>query len=273
MPQLAELIAIFEDLWPTSGAEEWDRVGLTVGSSRASISKVLLTVDITSEVLDEAKACGTELVLSHHPLLLRGVHSLSEQTLKGHVVAKAIRANVALYSAHTNADIVINGVSDVLAKSIGITNAAPLVPNTQGVGHGRIGELSSAVTLRELAINVSKILPQTSAPIRVAGKLEQSIKRVAVVAGAGDSFIQQVLETGADCLITSDLRHHVALDAITDSDSHSLTLIDISHFAAESLWLSAAANQLRDLAPNVEFVVSRVVTDPWSLTIGPDFAG
>jgi dinuclear metal center YbgI/SA1388 family protein len=263
---LLELTKHFESLWPVAGADEWDRPGLTCGNPKQNISKVLLTVDVTAGVLEEAKARGCELVVSHHPVLLRGVNFLSEDQLKGELVTFAIKNSIALYSAHTNADIVVHGVSDVLAAAVGMKNSVPLVATGPGIGHGRIGNLEKAITLSELAKNISEVLPKTSAPVRVAGQLDTLISKIAVVGGAGDSFIENAMQSGADCLITSDLRHHVSLDAVSDP-SNPLSLIDISHFAAESLWLRPTAESLSKEIKTVEFFVSEVITDPWTMTI------
>ena len=263
---LAELTRVFESLWPISGAEDWDRPGLACGNPSQSVSKALLTVDVTAEVLEEANSLGCQLVISHHPLLLKPVNYLPEDQLKGELLSFAIRNSIAIYSAHTNADIVIDGVSDILARAIGLENSKPLVETAPGVGHGRIGNLKSAVSLSELAKQVAVLLPKTMAPVRVAGDLQVSIHKVAVVGGAGDSFIEEARSRGAECLITSDLRHHVSLDASSDK-ARPLYLIDISHFAAESLWLKPTAATLTAKIPSVEFFVSDLSTDPWTMTI------
>jgi dinuclear metal center YbgI/SA1388 family protein len=263
---LSELTEHFESLWPLSGADDWDRPGLATGNPKQEVSQVLLTVDVTADVLHEAKALGCELVVSHHPLLLKGVNFLPEDELKGELVSFAIKNSIALYSAHTNADIVVDGVSEVLARVIGIENPEPLVATGPSVGHGRIGRLPKAVKLSELANQVFLALPKTNAPVRVAGSLEAMVQKVAVVGGAGDSFIQDAKRAGADCFITSDLRHHVSLDAVSDP-GHAIGLIDISHFAAESLWLEPTAKILRKNFSGVEFLVSEIITDPWTMTI------
>jgi dinuclear metal center YbgI/SA1388 family protein len=263
---LSELTEVFESLWPISGAEDWDRPGLASGNPSQTVSKALLTVDVTAEVLAEAKSLGCELVISHHPLLLKPVNYLPEDQLKGELVSFAVRNSIALYSAHTNADIVIDGVSDILARAIGLTDSKPLVATGSGVGHGRIGNLEAPLLLSELAKKVSALLPKTLAPVRVAGDLEAKIQKVAVVGGAGDSFIEESRNQAADALITSDLRHHVSLDAVSDK-AKPLYLIDISHFAAESLWLKPTAATLKARLPAVEFFVSEVSTDPWTMTI------
>lgn len=264
--KLSELLQTFESLWPLEIADDWDRPGLAVGKLSQSISKVLLTVDVTRSVIEEARSLGCQLVVSHHPSLLKPVSFLPEDELKGELVALAVRNSIALYSAHTNADIVEGGVSDVLGQSIGLVASKPLVETGPGTGHGRIGTLAQPASLKELAHQISSILPATHAPIRVAGDVNKLVTRVALVGGAGDSFISEAKTQGADCFITSDLRHHVSLDAVSDPGS-SMTLIDISHFAAESLWLAPTASKLSNLVPDVEFFVSAEVTDPWTMTV------
>jgi dinuclear metal center YbgI/SA1388 family protein len=263
---LSNLLRTFESLWPLSGAEEWDRPGLTTGAASQSITKALLCVDVTLEVLSEAKRHGCELVISHHPLLLKGVNFLNEDQLKGELISFAVKNSIAIFSAHTNADIVVDGVSDVLAKELGLTNTRPLISTGDGIGHGRIGKLNSPQILSEYAKFVSSCLPETQAPIRVAGDLNKMIETVAVVGGAGDSLIPAAAQTGVDLLVTSDLRHHVVLDAVSDP-TNPLALIDISHFAAESLWLKPTQSTLSKLIPEVSFVVSQLSTDPWSMSV------
>jgi len=264
--KLSDLISVFDNLWPQSGADEWDQVGLASGSTDQQIDKVLFCVDPTLDVLHEAKAKHCQLVVSHHPLLLEGVHTVAEGELKGDILSYAITNSIALFSAHTNADIVPGGVSDVLASKIGLTDSVPLVATSKDSGHGRIGTLSEAVTLSELAHRISEVLPRTHAPIRVAGKTHEKVSRVAVVGGSGASFLPDAISAGAECFVTSDLKHHVSLDTVSDPAS-KINLIDISHFAAESLWLEPTSAQLAKLVPGVEFLISEINTDPWSLTV------
>lgn len=262
-----DLISSFEMLWPPAGAEEWDRPGLAVGNPHSEVAKVLLSVDATFNVISQAQRENCQLLLVHHPPFLKTDSLLSTDRLKGGLLSLALQSGVAIYAAHTNADIVQNGVSDVFAKAIGLIDSQPLVPTGNNTGHGRIGKLSETSTLKKLAEQISNSLPATNAPIRVAGNLDQPITSVAVVGGAGDSFIFNAQQLGADVLVTSDLRHHVSLDAI-EHPSKPLALIDVSHYAAESLWLKVAKEQLEVRHPEIEFLISTVSTDPWSMTIG-----
>ena len=266
---LKDLCSGFEILWPLSGAEDWDRPGLTTGSLDMEVKRVLLVIDVTRQTIQEAIDHDCQLILSHHPVLLKPVSFLSEESLKGSLISLAIKNSIAIYSAHTNADIVSEGVSMVFAESLGLKNIKPLVvsPTDHTIGHGRVGDLPKAISLEQLAEMVSDSLTPSHAPVRVAGERNQTISRVGLVGGAGDSFLDEAIKQNVDCFITSDLRHHVVLDALGANSSSPLSIIDVSHFGAESLWLVRAAKQLSAAESDVEFRVSKINTDPWSFTL------
>lgn len=269
MTKVSDVLSVAESLWPVSGADDWDRPGLIAGAFHQEVTKVLLSVDVTSELLDDAVNGGFDLIISHHPFLLRGVTSLSENTAKGAVLAKAIRGNIALFAAHTNADITSTGVSATLAEAFGLADLEPLVPTEPGIGHGRVGNLRTPMTMVDFARLVAKVLPATAGGIKVSGNSNQVINKVALCGGAGDSFISAALASGADVYVTSDLRHHPAQDAIEAAAAigKDLALVDISHWAAESLWLEVAANELKKALPGVKFEVSDLRTDPWDFAV------
>lgn len=268
--ELKQLIAAFEQLWPLDGAESWDSPGIVSGDLAQRVSRVLLSVDVTSEIISEAQDGEFDLVFSHHPYLLRGIQTVSESGAKGAVLAKSIRSNIAIYAAHTNADVVESGVSDVLAKTLGLIDAKPLVAGAnQNIGHGRVGNLGQPMKLGDFARVVARILPATASGVRVAGDFDQFIERVALCGGAGDSFIADAFASGADVYLTSDLRHHPTQDAVEQSkvNDRAMSLVDVSHWASEWVWLDVAAAQLSQVFPNVQFVVSHIRTDPWEFTV------
>lgn len=270
MTQLATLISGFEQLWPLGNAEDWDTPGLQLGNPDQEIRKVMLTVDITDAVVECAIEAEVDLLLAHHPYLMRGVKYLGENQAKGAVIAKAIRAGLAIYSAHTNADVVVDGVSDVLARALGLTDLVPLV-GLDGVGSGRVGNLTDATTLGKFASAVARTLPHTATGVRVAGDYNQVVERVAVCGGAGDSFIESAWQAGADVYVTADLRHHVVQDArenaLARGSKSNLAIIDVSHWASEFLWLDVAANQLRRIYQETVFEVCDLRTDPWDFVV------
>ncbi len=262
--RLAEIIAKFESYWPSSSADDWDRVGLAVGSPQADVQRVLVAVDLTQRVIEEAVQKSCELILTHHPVLLRGVTSLAEDELKGSLITNLIKSGRALFTAHTNADVQVDGASTEMALAFGLTNLKPIVADPSGFGHGVIGDLPAAMTLSDFAKEVSKSLPEVTRKVAFAGSAQKVIEKVAICSGAGDSFLPQVLASEADVYVTSDLRHHVTLDALeTPRANGQLALIDVSHWAAESLWVTSALRRLAEI-DSLEAIESDVVTDPWT---------
>lgn len=266
MPKLSTLVSQFESFWPLADAEAWDNVGLVLGDTSSEVTKILVAVDLTHAVIDEAELAGVQLILTHHPVLYKPLLSVAESGLKGSLISRLIRLGIAVYSAHTNADAQTDGSSSLLASAFGAMNLRPIVATTHGFGHGCIGELEEPLSLELFAKLVAAKLPTTARGIAVAGRLDQQIETVAVCGGAGDSFLGDVLAGQADVYVTSDLRHHPALDALETPREKPLALIDISHFAAESLWIDAAAARLSAVS-GVHVVVSEIKTDVWEKVI------
>ena len=268
-PTLADANAVITALWPLGEAESWDAPGLLSGDPAAPVDRIHLAVDAVIESVDEAIAVGAQLLLVHHPLLLRGVTSVAEDRYKGAVIARLIRGGCALIAAHTNADIVARGTSAVMAEKIGLVETRPIVPGADpATGLGRVGRLTEPTTLGSLARTLGQILPATASGIRVAGEYDREITTIAVCAGAGDSLLAHPEVLAADVYVTSDLRHHPASEAIENARvAGGPALIDVSHWASEWLWLDVAAEQLRTALPGVTVSVSELRSDPWDFAI------
>ena len=261
---LKELIPQFDSLWPPVAKEDWDKPGLMLGSPLQEVKRVLLAVDVTREVMDEAAALGCTLVMSHHPMFMRGAFEFSELGFKGALAARATRQSIAVFSAHTNADFQPGGVTDSLAKQLGLSNLRPLESTNLHVVIGDIDEIA----LLDFARLVARRIPAVAQGIRVSGDPKRSISKVAVLAGSGDSYLAEVGKSSADLYITSDLRHHPAQDFAQQSNlDGGPALMDIAHWAAEWVWLNNAKSQLEKLIPQVEFVVSEINTDPWTFAV------
>ncbi|NRG39411.1 Nif3-like dinuclear metal center hexameric protein [Rathayibacter sp. VKM Ac-2835] len=269
MPTLRDVHAVIDRLWPEGAAEDWDAPGLVTGDPAAQVERILLTVDVVADTVSEAVDGGYQLLLAHHPLLLRGVTSIAEDGYKGRLLAELIRHGCALVSAHTNADIVADGVSDVIATRLGLTGTTPLVPGQDpSVGLGRVGDLAEEVTLGRLARAVAELLPATAGGVRAAGDYEAPVRRVSLCGGAGDSLLDSPAVRTSDVYITADLRHHPASEA-REKARHGTgpALLDVSHWASEWLWLDIAAAALRTALPGVVVDVSETRTDPWDFAI------
>jgi len=266
---LADADAAISALWPPAGAESWDAVGLIAGDPETEVRAIHLAVDAVPETVDEALELGAQLLLTHHPLLLRGVTSVAEDRYKGVVLGRLIRGGAALIAAHTNADVVARGTSAVLAERLGLLDMRPLESGSDpSIGLGRVGRLSAATTLGAFARMIADTLPATAQGVRVAGEYQQPVTTVAVCAGAGDSLLANPEVSAADVFVTSDLRHHPASEARERARlGRGPALIDVSHWASEWLWLDVAAEQLRSALPGVAITVSELRTDPWDFAI------
>jgi dinuclear metal center YbgI/SA1388 family protein len=268
---LREVVAALDRLYPPHTASSWDRVGLVSGDPDQPISLVHFAVDPTLAVIDEARVAGADLLVTHHPLLLRGVHSVATSTAKGASVSALISGSIALYAAHTNADVASPGVCDALAEACGLVDVGPLEV-VDGIAHGRVGMLARPLRLREFVEQLDAALPRAVGGIRVAGPADALVSQVAVVGGAGDGFLDAVRASGADVYVTADLRHHPALEAREEARGGTPYLVDAGHWATEWLWLRSARSELlRELSgrgSSLNTYICTLRTDPWDFLIG-----
>jgi len=261
--RVADVVAALERRYPPELAADWDAVGLVVGAPSAKAEHVYFTVDVTESTVADAVSLGADVIVAHHPLLFRPVTSIAQTTDRGRLIATLIGQGLALFTAHTNADHARPGVSDALAKALGLGDTVPIEPVPAGqdqTGTGRVGRLATPMTVAEVAALAGATLGRT---VRVAGDPQQLVRTLAVCGGAGDSLLAAVKESGADAYLTADLRHHVVLDFLADG---GCPVIDAGHYATEAPWLAQAATLLQaDLHGAVKVTVSSVVTDPWTL--------
>ncbi|MDT0266742.1 Nif3-like dinuclear metal center hexameric protein [Streptomyces sp. DSM 44915] len=278
MPVLSDVITALDGLWPRAWAEQWDAVGLVCGDPEAEVTRVLFAVDPVREVAEQAVATGAQLLVTHHPLYLRGTTTVAADGFKGRVVHTLIKHGVALHVAHTNADRADPGVSDALAGALGLRVTGPLVPApddpTGRRGLGRLVELDAPTPLGALAELAAARLPHTAQGLRIAGDQDREIRTLAVCGGSGDSLFDQVRAAGVDAFLTADLRHHPASEAREHSP---LALLDAAHWATEWPWCQQAAAQLDAVSEQhgwgLRTEVSRLVTDPWTVQLPSSTSG
>lgn len=240
---------------PLELAESWDNPGLLVDCG-GPVARVLVTLDITPEVVAEAVQKGCALIVSHHPVIFSPLKRLSAQD----VPYLLVRGGVSAICMHTNLDAAEGGVNDVLAGLFGMKNAVPFAG-----GCGRVGDIEP-VTVPQLAQNAQKILaslcnaPKAGPTVQVkyadTGKI---VRRLAVISGAGGSMFEDALAQGADCLLTGEANHHHACDAVR----LGLSLVAAGHYATEFPVTAAVAARLRGAFPDVEVLVSEENRDPY----------
>lgn len=269
---LADITRILDGFYPPQDAQSWDAVGLTSGDPTQPVGRVLFAVDPALSVIEEAVSGGYDLLVTHHPLLLRGVKTVATTSGKGRAVTALVVGDVALYTAHTNADVATPGVNDALAQACGLHEVEPLV-EAEGQPLGRVGDLAETLTLRAFCERLAAVLPAAPAGLRASGDPEATVRRVAVLGGAGDGEFAAARAAGADVYVTADLRHHPAIESREqDAPDKPMALVDAGHWSTEWLWLDGAARRLREAVnaqgSEIEVSVSRLVTDPWTFRVG-----
>ena len=276
---LRDVVEALEQLYPPGTAQDWDRVGLVTGDLHQPVRKVHLAVDPTLAVVQEALDAGADLLVTHHPLLLRGIHSVATTSAKGETLTRAILGDLAIYCAHTNADVATPGVCDALAAAVGLESVEPLEAGAYTLG--RVGSLPAAMSLRQFATRVGDGLPATAGGVRVSGDPDASVQRVAVLGGSGDDRFEVVRAAGADVYVTADLRHHPALEERETTRGGRPYLVDAGHWATEWVWLASAERRLLETlttaashgsSSTLDTYVSRLRTEPWTFVVGANAA-
>jgi len=238
--KLGNVIDAIEEIVPSDFAEEWDNSGMQVGDRDRQIKKIWVALDPLPQVISAACQEDVDLVITHHPLIFKSLTSIDVSTVEGFVIQQALDHRLAIFSAHTNLDRAQNGVNDILASRIGLSNTHCLSNDLiSGIpGFGKIGELLQATSLSVLAKNLKQTLGIDH--VKVAGNLDMRVKTVAVCSGSGSSMVSAFLDSGADVFVSGDLRYH---DARTFEFAQK-ALIDIGHFASEHLIVETFAQQL-----------------------------
>ena len=227
---LQDIINIIESVAPLNYQEDWDNSGLQVGNRNAEIHEALLTVDVTESVVNEAISLGCDLIISHHPLLFRGLKHLTGATPQERCVEKAIRHNIAIYSAHTSMDSYLHGVSGRMAQMLGVKDYRVLVPsNTQAeAGLGVIGTLPQPMDHADFLAHVAAIFAVEGAALRWVEGAQSQITTVAICGGAGAEFVEHAIAQGADAFISADFKYHELQSAY-----QRITVVDLDHWVSE----------------------------------------
>ena len=259
--KLKDFINIMEEIAPLKFKESYDNVGLMVGDEEGEITKVLVALDCTKTVIDEAKEKGAEIILTHHPLLFRKPSSITEGTLQGEKIRALIKNDIALYSSHTNWDTVKGGLNDEFVAYLGFNSGEIIEKNPfgEGAGIGRMVYLEKGERLSTLAAAVKEKLRVST--VRVAGDLNKIINSIALINGSGEDFFQQAFEKKADLVITGDTTYHFA----SDYSEMGMAILDVGHFNSEWPIFVSLAKTLEKKVTNfgVKVIISEVVKDPY----------
>jgi len=216
---------VIEEFAPLSIQEGWDNSGLCIGSPDAPVSSVLLGLDCTPQLVDEAIECGADMIVTHHPLIFSGLKKISPEDQVGEAVIKAIKAGISIYAAHTSADKVIAGVSGAMAARLGLQNVSILDEDGDGTGLGAVGDLPQPLSAEEVVALVKERFCLKA--MRTSRPIEGKISRVAMCGGSGGSLIKAAQASGAQLYISGDISYHNFFTR------EGFMIMDIGHYESE----------------------------------------
>lgn len=232
-----EIIDGLNRLAPESYAQEWDNPGLLCGRRDREVTKVMLALDASDEVVDQAVAAGVQMLLTHHPLIFKPVKKITDEDFLGRRLIKLIQADIAYYAMHTNYDAAPGCMADLASGCLGLLDGVPLEQtgelNGEAYGIGKAGRLARPMTVSEVAGLVKERFGLPYVTVYGSQQVSGAVSQVAVSPGAGGSMVKHALDSRAEILITGDIGHHTGIDAA----ACHMAVIDAGHFGLEHIFM------------------------------------
>lgn len=255
MVTTGQIYQFIDQIAPFSLQMSFDNAGFLVGSQSATVTKVLVSLDITQAVVEECIAIGAQLIVSHHPVIFHPVKSITDADPLGQMLQTMIRHNISAICAHTNLDLIQEGVNDALAQALGLEEVEAFLPGGvneagQSYGLGRIGTVAECA-LSEFAPRVKSALQSNGLRIADGGK---PVRRVAVGGGACAGHFKDAVNMGCDTFVTADAKYNDFLDA----KDLGLTLIDAGHYPTEQVVCPSLVEKLNTAFPDVDIYLTKM---------------
>ncbi len=264
-PSIRDIITAIETFAHPGIQESWDNTGwqLLPVSPASPCTGVLSCLDVTPAVVDEAVAEGCNLIISHHPLIFKGLRHITGETQVEEAVIRAIRANVSIYSSHTALDSAPQGVSHRLGSMLGLTGVTVLSPQPQtapsapATGLGVIGSFPAPLTRSEVIAKVKEVYGSPVVRCSAGPDGNSPVSKLALCSGSGGEFIPAAIAAGADAYITSDTRYHDFVDF-----GKKIFIIDTGHFESEKCTKSIFSSIISEKFPTFAVRMSRTEQNP-----------
>jgi dinuclear metal center YbgI/SA1388 family protein len=254
--KIKEVAEALERFAPLPLQESYDNAGLQIGLTDADTSGVLLCLDVTEEIIEEAEREGCNLIIAHHPLLFRGLKCIADRNIVERCVRRAILAGITIYAAHTNLDNAEGGVNFAIAERLGLQQVRFLqpLPNGQG-GSGIIGELPQELNPMEFLLQVKKVFHVDALQHNVLPT--RPIKRVALCGGSGDFLLSDAISNRADAFLTGEMGYHQFFGY-----DNQILIAALGHYQSEQFTVQLMARILRNANPDLRIVETKVNTNP-----------
>ncbi len=252
--KIREVIDALERFAPLPLQDDYDNSGLQVGTTETEVSGVLLCLDVTRQVVDEAMRNGCNLIVSHHPLLFRPLKRLTDDSI-GSIVMDAVKAGITIYASHTNLDNVAEGVNMRIARILGITDVKPLDEHPDGNGAGIIGTFPQPLSGQELLALIKERFGV--ACIRHNGELGRPVRRMALCGGSGAFLIEKAVAAGADAFMTGEIGYHrfFGYDGV-------IKLVETGHYESEQYTVELLKDIIHSNYPSLKVLMTGLNTNP-----------
>ena len=250
-----EIVAVMEEIASPELASEWDNSGVQINTGKKEIKRILIALEIISDIINEAKIKNVDLIITHHPLLFSPLHKIDCNTIVGNYVVELINAGISVYSLHTNFDEAEGGNNDYIAYILKLTN----VKKFGGNSIGSAGELFATMPFEKVCGLVKDSLELEY--MNVVGNPPVPIRKVGVCSGAGSSreMIDEAVNLGCELYITGDVRYHDARYAL----EKGICLIDAGHYDTEKFFVKNLAAKLAGtIGSEVEIISSELNINP-----------
>lgn len=254
-----EITAKIEARYPKRYAMEWDNVGLLAGRSDKEVKKVYLALDATDEVIDEAVRVGADLLITHHPLIFKGLKQVNDDNFISRRVLRLIQNDISYYAMHTNYDVM--GMADLAGEILNMKDPEVLEVTAEDVqeGIGRVADLEEELSLEACGEFVKETFHLPN--VKVFGDPDMRVRRIAISPGSGKSMVGAALVKGADVLITGDIDHHEGIDAV----AQGMAIIDAGHYGIEHIFVEDMKEFMQNHVPEVQVETAKVSHPFWIL--------
>ncbi len=229
MATVKDIYNFIDSIAPFSTQEEWDNSGLLVGDENTEVTKILFALDVTTDVINQAVTFGADLIITHHPVIFKAVSTVLSDSL----IYKLVNNNVSIICAHTNYDKAVDGVNDILCKTVGFNNFNKVDGTCLNIGN-----FEKVVSTENFVNHIKNVL---GCVVRY-NSLKKDIKKVAVCSGSGSEYLELAKELNCDVLLTGDASHHAFLDA----NEMDVVLVAAGHFETENLAIEPLMNKIKE---------------------------
>lgn len=257
MSKVKDITNYLLEKYPLCLASNFDqgKVGLQFGNKEKEVKKVLICLDATSDVVKEALSLSCDMIISHHPFMFSPMLNMDYNDPFGKKMLNVFQNELNIFAMHTNFDVAANGMNELLSKMVGMKNVYSIPEEPDDTSFLRFGEVEET-TLKEFALKVKSTFKEEG--IRVVGDLNKKVKKVAIIGGSGGIFVMDAKRRGADVIITGEIRHNNAIDAL----DYNIGIIEVSH-SVEAHFKSFVKEDLQNNFKDVEFILATKDVNPF----------